>query len=98
MAVEKAGSIPLALVLVIVIVAAWILHKVLEPKAAHGDVTLGDPTVSGASVLPGTDVYWSRRTDSIELDDPSNPALNDEMRALIWRSNAAIAADEAEDP
>lgn len=98
MAVEKAGSIPLALVLVLVIVAAWILHKVLEPKTAHGDVTLGDPTVTGEAVLPGTDVYWSRRTDSIELDDPSNPGVSDAVRDAIFRSNRAIAADEMEDP
>ena len=96
MAVEKAGSIPLALVLVLVIVGAWILHKVLEPKQAHGDVSLGDPTVTGDAVLPGTDVYWSRRTDSIELD-PSYPAIDQSMRDLIFRSNNAIAADEAED-
>lgn len=97
MAVEKAGSIPLALVLVVVIIAAWILHRVLEPKAARGDVSLGDPTVTGDSVLPGTDVYWGRRVDSIELEDPSNPAIDQSMRDLIFRSNNAIAADEAED-
>ena len=97
MAVEKASSIPLGLVIVVLLVAAWILHEIAKTKEAHGDVSLGDPTVTGEAVLPGTDVYWSRRTDSIELPDPANPALNDDMRELIWRSNRAIAADDAEE-
>ena len=94
---EKAGSIPLALVLVLVLVAAWILYRVVAPKEVHGTVSTEDPTVTGESVLPGTDVYWGRRVDSIELDDPGNPAIDPAMRDLIWRSNQAIAADEAED-
>ncbi len=97
MAAEKAGSIPLALVIVLVLVAAWILYRVVAPKEVHGNVGTEDPTVTGESVLPGTDVYWSRRVDSIELNDPNNPGIAQEVRDAIFRSNQAIAADEAED-
>jgi len=88
------STIPLGLVIVVAIVAAWILHKLVEPKPATGTVELGDPTVTGESVVSGTDVYFSQRSPSIELD-PSNPAVDSHMRQLIFESSAAIASDDA---
>lgn len=92
MAIEKASSIPIGLVVVLAVVAAWILHKLVEEKAVHGEVELGVGTVDG---VYGNDTYYSRRQPSIETVDDGNPAVDANMRRLIYESNRIISEDDA---
>jgi hypothetical protein len=86
------STVPLGLVIVVAIIVVWILHKLATAaKEAIGSVELGVGTVDGEF---GRDVYYSRRSPSIELD-PSNPAVDERMRELIFESNRQIAADDA---
>lgn len=87
---------PLGMIIVLALILAWILHAVAGDKDPHGDVELGDPTVTGDSVIAGTDVYYSRRGPSIELT-PDNPAVDPLMRQLIFESSSRIAADDDEE-
>lgn len=92
MALEKAGSIPIGLVIVLALVAAWLLHKLVEQKEATGSVELGVGTVDGVF---GNDVYYSRRQPSIETVDDGNPAVDKRMRELIYESSRVISEDDA---
>jgi hypothetical protein len=79
-------------------IVAWFIFRTLAgpAKEVRGDVELGIPTVTGSSVVPDSDIYYSKRGPSLELD-PGNPAIDSRMRELIFESNARIRADEEED-
>jgi hypothetical protein len=72
--------------------ALWFTTRPRQPTAS---VELGVGTVDG---VYGNDIYYSAGPGGpgVNTPGPANPAVNNEMRALIDRSNAAIAADDAD--
>jgi hypothetical protein len=76
-------------------IAAWWLTSRRPPPT--GSVELGVPTLNG---IYGADTYYSDHYVAGGAGAPQpaippvNPAVNKEMRDLIDRSNAAIAAED----
>jgi len=68
-------------------------------RTATGSVELGIPTVTGAPVLSGTDIYFSDRVigpSGAPLPAPNgNPGVDPAVREAIDRSNAALAVDDS---